>query len=245
MNTKIDKPLEPESSAEFPDAPHRRGIKSYVLRAGRLTAGQKRALRDLWPIYGVTAPKQPLPPADFFSRPAPVVMEIGFGNGDNLVEMAVNAPEQNFLGVEVHEPGVGHCLLKIEESGATNVRVIRHDAIEVLRDWISDHGLARINLFFPDPWHKKRHHKRRIVQPEFLRLVARKLEPGGILHIVTDWPDYAEHIATAVAQNPDFKMLAAAPGDRSRTRFDTRGQRLGHRNWECAWCTCSKLPIRP
>ncbi len=170
-------------------------------------------------------------------------MEIGFGNGDNLVEMAVNAPEKNFLGVEVHEPGVGHCLLKIEETGAQNVRLIRHDAIEVLRDWLTDHALARVNLFFPDPWHKKRHHKRRIVQTGFLQLLVRKLQPGGMLHIVTDWPDYAEHIAAIVAQNPDFETLASNPNDRTTTRFDKRGKRLGHSNWERAWCTRSKLPI--
>ena len=234
-----------KDSAQGSETPlQKRGVKSYVLRAGRLTTGQKRALRDLWPLYGVTRPECAVHPAEFFDQAAPVNMEIGFGNGDNLVAMAIAAPDENFLGVEVHEPGVGHCLLKIEDAGATNVRLIRNDAIEVLRDWLADHSLARVNLFFPDPWHKKRHHKRRIVQPEFTRLLARKLQPGGILHIVTDWPDYAEHIAATIAQNPDFETLDKAPGDRITTRFDTRGKRLGHSNWERAWCTRSKLPIR-
>ena len=243
MNTKSRGRGETESTVGSNNLSHKRGVKSYVLRAGRLTTGQQRALRDLWPLYGITRPARALHPAEFFAQAAPVNMEIGFGNGDNLVAMAVAAPDENFLGVEVHEPGVGHCLLKIEEAGATNVRLIRHDAIEVLRDWLVDHSLARVNLFFPDPWHKKRHHKRRIVQPEFARLLARKLQPGGMLHIVTDWPDYAEHIAAILAQNPDFETLDKTPGDRITTRFDTRGKRLGHSNWERAWCTRSKLPI--
>lgn len=244
MSDKAHRPAGSDSSAHTESVSHKRGVKSYVLRAGRLTTGQKRALQDLWPVYGVTRPAHPSHPAEFFDKPAPVNMEIGFGNGENLVAMAAAAPDQNFLGIEVHEPGVGHCLLRIEEAGATNVRLIRHDAIEVLRDWLADHSLARVNLYFPDPWHKKRHHKRRIVQPEFTRLLARKLQPGGILHIVTDWPDYAEHIAAIVAQNPDFETLDNTPDDRITTRFDTRGKRLGHSNWESAWRTRSKLPIR-
>lgn len=237
-----DRPTPPETRPTTDTKP-KRGIKSFVLRAGRLTTGQQRALKELWPRFGIEVPDKPINLPDLFGRDAPVVMEIGFGNGDNLVDMAVADPQQNYLGVEVHEPGVGHCLLRIEATGADNVRIIRHDAVEVLRDWLPDNCLARINLFFPDPWHKKRHHKRRIVQADFVRLLAQKLQPGGIFHVATDWPDYAEHIAEIMAASSEFRALGVAPADRHITRFDTRGQKLGHNNWERAWCTRSKLPI--
>jgi tRNA (guanine-N7-)-methyltransferase len=221
---------------------HRR-IRSFVLRTGRMTPGQRRALEELWPLYGVEPANRPQDPEQMFKQPAPVTLEIGFGNGDNLVAMAAAAPERNFLGIEVHEPGVGHCLLQSAKTGVQNLRVMQQDAVEVLGNRIPDASLDRINLFFPDPWSKKRHHKRRIVQPEFVQLLARKLRPGGMFHVATDWPDYAEHIAEVMTAAAEFNELPDFPQDRITTRFDTRGQRLGHTNWERAWCTRSKLPI--
>lgn len=232
------------SNSDTATSRHRR-IKSFVLRTGRLTTAQRRALHELWPRFGLDLHGQRISLADAFNRAAPVTLEIGFGNGENLAAMALAAPEQNFLGIEVHEPGVGHCLLQIEKHQLNNVRLIRHDAVEVLESAINDGSLERINLFFPDPWHKKRHHKRRIVQRDFTRMIARKLRGGGVFHVATDWPDYAEHIAEVMGSSPEFVALAEPPDDRIVTRFDTRGSKLGHTNWERAWCTRSKLPISP
>lgn len=225
-----------QSTSAGPDNIRRRGIRSYVLRAGRLTAAQKRALTELWPRFGIAAGNALIDLAAAFDRTAPVILEIGFGNGENLVAMAAAAPDRNFLGIEVHEPGVGHCLLEIERLGLTNVRVMRDDAVEVIRNRIADAALARINLFFPDPWHKKRHHKRRIVQPAFVDLLARKLLPGGLFHVATDWPNYAEHIDSVMKAAELFEPADKVPDDRIETRFDLRGRRLGHSNWEQAWC---------
>jgi len=233
------------SSNTDAENPRHRRIKSFVLRTGRLTTAQRRALEELWPRFGLDLNEQPISLADVFNRVAPVTLEIGFGNGENLAAMALAAPEQNFLGIEVHEPGVGHCLLQIEKHQLNNVRLIRHDAVEVLESAINDGSLERINLFFPDPWHKKRHHKRRIVQRDFTRMIARKLRAGGTFHVATDWPDYAEHIADVMGSSPEFVALAQPPDDRIVTRFDTRGSKLGHTNWERAWCTRNKLPISP
>jgi len=214
-------------------AKHRR-IRSYVLRTGRMTAGQQRALNDLWPVYGIDICQSPLCLGALFGNQAPVTLEIGFGNGDNLVDMAANNPAENFIGAEVHEPGVGHCLMKIDEQKLANVRITRQDAVEFMTQNLADASLARVNLFFPDPWHKKRHHKRRIVQPQFLQLLELKLRPDGIFHVATDWPDYAEHIAATVAANKNFVAMREYPADRITTKFDVRGQRLGHSNWESA-----------
>jgi len=224
------------------DKPQRR-IRSYVLRTGRVTVAQQRALEELWPRYGIEADEQILDFTALFELAAPLTLEIGFGDGDNLVAMAAAAPEQNFLGIEVHDPGVGHCLLCAAKHDLHNLRVIKQDAVEVLNERIPDHSLNRVNLFFPDPWPKKRHHKRRIVQPGFVELIARKLRPGGCLHVATDWPNYAEHIAAVLETSSDFEPLPDYPRDRVATRFDKRGQRLGHTNWERAWCTRNKLPI--
>jgi tRNA (guanine-N7-)-methyltransferase len=221
----------------------RRPIRSFVLRTGRMTTAQRRAMDELWPRFGLAIDRRPISLAALFNRAAPVTLEIGFGNGENIVAMALAAPERNFLGIEVHEPGVGHCLLQIEKHAINNVRVLRHDAVEVLESSIDDGSLDRINLFFPDPWHKKRHHKRRIVQRDFACLIARKLRAGGMFHVATDWPDYAEHISDVMAISPEFIALPQPPRDRTVTRFDTRGSKLGHTNWEHAWCTRSKLPI--
>lgn len=221
---------------EFP-----RAIRSFVKRQGRMTPGQRRALDERWQDFGIDYQPELLDLTAAFGRAAPVVLEIGFGNGDNLADMAARYPTQNFLGIEVHEPGVGACIMKVQEGGLRNVRVMRHDAVEVLHDMIPAHSLSRVNLFFPDPWHKKRHHKRRIVQRKFMTLLAEKLLPGGIFHVATDWPGYAEHIEAVLANCAEFKALKTVPEDRSVSRFDSRGQRLGHDNWERAWCTRSKI----
>jgi tRNA (guanine-N7-)-methyltransferase len=227
------------------DAPHQRPIRSFVRRAGRQTRAQDRALRELWPRFGLAAPEAGASPtlalAAAFGRTAPTVLEIGFGNGDALVGMAAVSPEQNFLGVEVHAPGVGHCLLAIERLGLTNVRLLMQDAVEVLRDRLVDGGLTGVHLFFPDPWHKKRHHKRRLVQPDFVALLAARLAPGGYFHVATDWPDYAAHIQSVFAASDAFKPAdpALTAGDRPHTRFEARGERLGHPIWEALYMRIS------
>ena len=220
-----------------------RPIRSFVLRTGRMTDAQRRAMTELWPRFGIDLTSNPLNLHSLFDTKAPITLEIGIGNGDCLATMAAAEPDANFLGIEVHEPGVGHCLLRVAEENLHNVRLIHHDAIEVLTAGIPDSSLARVNLFFPDPWHKKRHNKRRIVQSEFVQLLSQKLEQDGIFHIATDWSDYAEHITEIMATSAEFTPLPAPPNDRPVTRFDMRGQRLGHENWEQAWCNCNKLPI--
>ncbi|MEO8225536.1 MAG: tRNA (guanosine(46)-N7)-methyltransferase TrmB [Gammaproteobacteria bacterium] len=230
------------------DALPERRIRSYVRRAGRQTRAQDRALAELLPLYGLPPPAAgqgaPLNLEAAFGRRAPTVLEIGFGNGDALVQMATASPERNFVGVEVHAPGVGHCLLQIEQLGLGNVRVLMQDALEVLRDRLPERSLLGVHLYFPDPWHKKRHHKRRLVQPGFVALLATRLEPGGYFHVATDWPDYAAHIQEAMAGSPAFRPLDdAAPSralaDRPRTRFEARGERLGHPIWETVYGRCS------
>jgi len=218
-----------------------RAIRSFVKRQGRMTTGQRRALDENWEDYGIHYNGELLDLAAAFGRDAPVVLEIGFGNGDNLIDMADQYPGQNFLGIEVHEPGVGACIMKALDRELTNVRVMRHDAVEVLRNMLPPHSLSRVNLFFPDPWHKKRHHKRRIVQRDFVQLLAERLLPGGIFHVATDWPNYAEHMDETMASCGEFAALDDIPDDRAVSRFDSRGQRLGHKNWEQAWCTRSKF----
>ncbi len=220
------------SPATPPDgAAPRRTVRSFVRRAGRLTPAQARALADHWPRFGVDFAPVPVDFAALFGREAPRVLEIGFGNGDALAAMAAAAPGTDFLGVEVHPPGVGHCLLRLAALGLANVRVSRHDALEVLGQQVPPASLAGVNLFFPDPWPKKRHHKRRIVQPAFVALVADRLRPGGVFHVATDWPDYAEHIAAVVAASGRFDAGGPGPA-RPRTRFEARGERLGLPVWE-------------
>jgi tRNA (guanine-N7-)-methyltransferase len=162
-------------------------------------------------------------------------VEIGFGNGETLTSMALRDADFDFLGIEVHGPGVGHCLLLIERLGLNNLRLIRHDAVEVLREQIPDGSLQQVNLFFPDPWPKKRHHKRRLVQPEFMALVAAKLTPGGLFHVATDWAPYAEHIAAVLSAQPEFESQKIAAGVRGETKFERRGRRLGHEVFESLW----------
>ncbi len=215
-----------------------RQVRSFVRRAGRVTAAQSRALKDLWPIYGVEAPDGALNLDQLFDRTASRICEVGFGNGEALAALAAARPETDFLGIEVHEPGIGHLLLAIERQRLTNIRLIRHDAVEVLRDWLPPACLDRLHLFFPDPWPKKRHHKRRIVQPEFLDLVAQSLRPGGVLHMATDWQPYAEQMLELADACSELRNLAGTgqfsprPRERPETRFERRGRRLGHGVWD-------------
>ena len=204
-------------------------IRSYVLRQSRTTPAQRRALQELFPKYGIEFSGRPIDPRAVFGRAAPLVVEIGSGMGETTLEIARAEGTTDFIAIEVHGPGVGSLLKLIEAAGVTNLRVVRHDANEVLEQMIPDGALAGIHLFFPDPWPKKRHHKRRLVQPEFASLAARKLVGGGYLHAATDWPDYAEQIERVLGAEPLLESIA--PGSRSRppTKFERRGLRLGHR----------------
>ena len=211
-----------------------RGIRSYVLRAGRITPAQKRALDELLPLHGIAYAPAPLDLDRVFGRAAPRVLEVGFGNGDTLVELAGRSPARDFIGVEVHPPGVGHCLLQVESRGLTNVRVVAHDAVEVLTHQLAPASLDEVLLYFPDPWPKKRHHKRRIVQPAFVALVADRLKPGGRFKLATDWEPYAAWMLEVLGASPAFANAAPGGGcidrpERGETRFERRGQRLGHR----------------
>ena len=216
----------------------RRPIRSYVRRAGRLTASQRRALAEHWHAYGMECGDEPLDFAAVFGRRAAIVLEIGFGNGETLVQQAAAAPECDFVGIEVHEPGVGHCLMKAREAAVGNLRLLMHDAVEVLERWIPARSLARVNLYFPDPWPKKRHHKRRLMQLTFADLLAARLQPGGSLHIATDWEHYADHIAAVLAASADFALAeqrvhaGERPLHRPQTKFERRGARHGHRIWD-------------
>ncbi|MDC0611110.1 tRNA (guanosine(46)-N7)-methyltransferase TrmB [Vibrio sp.] len=216
-----------------------RKIRSFVRREGRLTKGQEAAMNECWESMGIDYQAQQLNWQAVFGNDNPVVLEIGFGMGASLVEMASNAPEKNFIGIEVHSPGVGACLAAAREAGVTNLRVMCHDAVEVFEHMIPDSSLATLQLFFPDPWHKKRHHKRRIVQLEFAEMVRSKLIPKqGIFHMATDWENYAEHMIEIMEQAPGFTNIAAEgyyvprPDDRPLTKFEQRGHRLGHGVWD-------------
>lgn len=221
---------------------HRRQVRSFVRRAGRLTPAQARALRELWPEYGIEPPAGgTLDLGAVFGRSAPRICEIGFGDGEALAVLAGQRPDTDFLGIEVHEPGIGHLLLRLQKEQLRNVRLIRQDAVDVLRGWLPPESLDRIHLFFPDPWPKKRHHKRRILQPEFLALAARVLRPGGVLHLATDWKDYADQMLEYTDATPRFRNRAgpgnfsARPAERPETKFERRGRRLGHGVWDLVY----------
>jgi tRNA (guanine-N7-)-methyltransferase len=221
-----------------PDAPPHRPIRSYVLREGRLTTGQERAFTELWPCFGVDDACSILDLPALFGNDRPVWLEIGFGNGDALATLAARHPDRNYLGIEVHRPGVGHLLLHLEAHELANVRVLRHDAVEVLRNAVPPASLAGAYLFFPDPWQKRRHHKRRILQPAFVTLLARAIRPGGLFHAATDWEDYAQQMLAVLEASPAFENVAGPgafaprPEERPLTRFEQRGQRLGHLVWD-------------
>jgi tRNA (guanine-N7-)-methyltransferase len=215
-------------------AVHLRRVRSFVRRPGRLTAAQSRALVELLPRFAAIATDGPLDLAGLFGRDARRVLDIGFGDGEAIISSAANYADLDYLGVEVHEPGIGHLLLLLEKTNLTNVRVIARDAADVVPQWLGDASFAAVNLFFPDPWPKKRHHKRRLVQPAFVAEIARVLIPGGLFHIATDWADYAEHTRDVLAR--DERFAPVAPDDlchnplafRPPTMFERRGRRLGH-----------------
>lgn len=212
----------------------RQPVRSYVLRAGRITRAQRRALDELLPRWGIPYAALPLDLDHVFGRRAPRVLEIGFGNGDTLVALAAASPDVDFLGVEVHPPGIGHCLLAIESRGLSNVRLVAHDAVEVLENQLPPESLDEVLLYFPDPWPKKRHHKRRIVRPGFAALVASRLKRGARFRLATDWEPYADWMLEVLNAAPTFANAAPGNGcierpDRGATRFEDRGRRLGHR----------------
>jgi len=220
---------------------HPRSIRSFVTRAGRITAAQQRALAELWPRYGIAFMSEPLDPVGVFGRDAPRTIEIGFGNGENLLALAAAHPGRDFLGIEVHRPGVGRLLLGLEARALTNVRVICHDAVEVLEHQVAPQSVHEILILFPDPWPKKRHHKRRLLQRPFAELLARRLAPGGVLRLATDWQPYALEMLDVLGTVPDLHNLAAdgafvaRPSERAPTRFERRGERLGHEVWDLAF----------
>lgn len=215
-----------------------RHIRSFVRREGRITVAQQRALETLWPRFGITPGPFLLDLDSIFGRRAPRILEIGFGMGDALLACAGAHPEIDYLGIEVHRPGIGGVLRKLEELNFSNVRVIDGDAQEALRHSIGDANFDAIYVFFPDPWPKKRHHKRRLVQPEFMALAHAKLKPGGRLHFATDWENYALYMLEVVGATPQFRNLAAAGGfaasrgARPETKFERRGRALGHGVWD-------------
>lgn len=219
----------------------RRSVRSFVRRSGRLTPSQRLAIESLWPRYGIEFEASPLDLDAVFGRDAPRILEIGFGNGDTLVDFAAEHPDSDFIGVEVHEPGIGHCLIRLRETGINNVRLIAHDALEVLERQISVNSLHRINLYFPDPWPKKRHYKRRMIQGSFLVLCANALKSGGTLHVATDWANYAEHIEATLGEFSSFSCAehrvhdGDQPLDRPRTKFERRGLQRGHKIWDWSY----------
>ncbi len=216
----------------------KRTVRSFVRRTGRITESQQRALDELWPQWGVEYADEPLDLEQLYGRSAPLTVEIGFGNGDSLVQLAAEHPEHNFLGIEVHVPGIGHCLIAARKAGIENLRIVSHDAVDVLSRQIEAGSVSRLNLYFPDPWPKKRHHKRRILNPAFLEAVHGCLGPGGTFHIATDWQNYAEHIDELFAESPLFRLDERRehdgdqPLDRTATKFEKRGLRRGHRIWD-------------
>jgi tRNA (guanine-N7-)-methyltransferase len=213
-----------------------RPIRSYVLRQGRVSNAQKRAHDTLLPRYGIAYAPGRLDYAHAFGRAAPVILEIGFGMGETTAAIAAAHPAHDFIGIEVHTPGVGSLLKEIEARGLTNLRVIQHDAVEVLRTMIPEASLAGCHLYFPDPWPKKRHHKRRLVQPPFLSLLASRLAPGAYFHAATDWMEYADWMLEALRGEPLLENTAAdfapRPLWRPQTKFETRGLKLGHGVWD-------------
>ncbi|HEY0341348.1 MAG TPA: tRNA (guanosine(46)-N7)-methyltransferase TrmB [Steroidobacteraceae bacterium] len=223
------------------DTEHPRAIRSFVTRAGRITEAQVRALEVLWPKYGIEFTAGTLDCDTIFGRHAPRTVEIGFGNGENLARTASAHPERDYLGIEVHRPGVGRLLLAAEEAHLTNLRVVCHDAVEVLREQIPQQSLDEVVILFPDPWPKKRHHKRRLVQSGFIELVTDRLRPQGVLRMATDWQPYAEEMLAVLTANPRLRNLAAdgtyipRPTERAATRFEKRGERLGHDVWDLAF----------
>ncbi len=224
---------------EFKPEYKKKSIRSYVIRAGRITDGQRRAFERWWPVYGLSLFAGPLDQQAVFGRVAPLVVEMGFGMGDSLLEMAQTHPDQDFIGIEVHPPGVGRLINEAGHADVKNLRVYMADAVDVLEDCIADGSISRFQLYFPDPWHKKKHHKRRIVQPEFAQRIRGKLVAGdGIFHMATDWAGYAEHMLEVMSTAEGYENLSATgdycprPDYRPITKFEKRGERLGHGVWD-------------
>lgn len=236
-NDNFEAPENAKDTAKETSDEQRR-IKSFVLRQGRLTKSQQKALDDLWPTLGLEIEQGMLDFNEVFGREAPTIVEIGFGMGTSLAEMAQTNPQNNYIGIEVHKPGVGALLKLVDEKGLTNVRVFNDDAIEILAKCIPQNSLSGVYLFFPDPWHKKRHHKRRIVQPEFAATVAKHLQVGGHFHMATDWENYAQHMMEIMSAAPDYQNTSGEnnytprPDYRPLTKFEQRGHRLGHGVWD-------------
>lgn len=225
--------LTPESTEE----PYQRRIRSFVLRQGRLTKGQERALQTAWPSFGIEYTDQPLQLNQAFARDdSRKVLEIGFGMGDATAKIAQTLPEYDFLAVEVHTPGVGSLLKLMQEGDIQNIRIIQHDAVEVLQHMLADASLDGVHIFFPDPWHKKRHHKRRLIQAEFVKLLCSKLKVGAYIHVATDWQEYAEWVLEVLQAEPLLQntadTYAEKPAYRPLTKFENRGLKLGHGVWD-------------
>jgi len=215
-----------------------RKIQSFVRRSGRLSKAQSIGLNELWSSYGVDLSEKKLDFDKLFVSKNNVTLEVGFGNGDSLLEMAIEQSNQNFLGIEVYEAGVGRLINEANKNKLTNLKIVKDDAVEVLTNNILDNSISHFQLFFPDPWHKKKHHKRRIVQISFLDLLSKKLKNDGVVHIATDWENYAEHIMESLESHPHFKncagdhMYSLRPKNRPLTKFENRGQKLGHGVWD-------------
>lgn len=226
----------------------KRPIRSFVLRTGRMTPGQQRGFEQNWSRWGREHSQGTFCFEEAFNRKGPGVLEIGFGMGQSLVEMAEQAPHKNFLGIEVHRPGVGKLFHSMEERGVDNIRAYCHDAVEVLRDCIEPDSLDAVQIFFPDPWHKKRHHKRRLIQPAFVDLVMSRLKKGGKLHLATDWQNYAEQMLQVLEAAPGLVNASGSgqyhprPQERPLTKFERRGERLGHGVWDLMF---EKQPQKP
>jgi tRNA (guanine-N7-)-methyltransferase len=218
-----------------------RHIRSFVLRQGRFTPAQQRAFAQYWSRYGLDAHASA---ASAFARPAPLVLEIGFGNGEQLLWSAQHEPDRNFIGIEVHRPGVGRLMNALAAHNVDNVRLYNHDAIEVLHACIAPHHVADVRIYFPDPWPKKRQQKRRLIQPDFVALLATRVAAGGRLHLATDWADYAEHMRSVMETAPDWRNVAGSgqfvprPQWRIETHFEKRGRRLGHGVWDLVYERC-------
>lgn len=211
-------------------------IRSYVLRQGRISNAQQRCLDTFLPIYGIPYLPQPLDLENVFGRTKTKILEIGFGMGETTAAIAQSHPQNDYLALDVHTPGVGSLLKQIEESGLKNIRIIQHDAVEVLRDMLADDVLDGVHIFFPDPWHKTRHNKRRLIQPSFVAQLVKKIKPGGYIHVATDWQDYAEQVLAVLSGEKSLENTtedyAPRPAYRPLTKFEQRGLRLGHGVWD-------------
>jgi len=238
MNQDIHIEAADIENPEIEDVKQRRIVRSYVLRQGRVTLAQKRAFSEQWPRYGIEYSGQIKNFDQIFARSAEQVLEIGFGNGEQMHFAATNEAQRDFIGVEVHGPGVGRLLNALADDNLKNARIYQHDAVEVLKNEIPDGSLSEVRIYFPDPWHKKRHHKRRMIQTEFVQLLCRKIKPGGLLHLATDWEKYAEHMWDVCDAEPQLENqngtrgFSARPEWRRQTHFETRGLKLGHGVWD-------------